>query len=313
MPLYDNFPYTNFHEMNLDWVIKSMKDLEAEWNSFNADVTATAQTGTTAAASVTGDLRTGLNFDFTLPKGDKGDTGATGPQGPRGNDNVYTGQADLVSGSLIVQTDTADFVSDDNSIIFIRFNDAVPVNTNSYPVIVDSNDPHYLSVNNDSLEALSEEIPAGSILAVSWTGGDYFVLLKDFGGSLPDSGVTAGTYGTFNTSSRSLTIPIITVDSKGIITAASNNNVGNLINSLTSTIAAGNTTGNLYPSTIPTPYRLNVLLYRASAELSGGYRILDSSEYQVDFTSSRVMVELNSTSTNPTYIVAWGVFTASQH
>lgn len=313
MPLYDNFPYTNFHEMNLDWVIKSMKDLEAEWDSFNADVTATAQTGTTAAASVTGDLRSGLNFDFTLPKGDTGATGPQGPQGPRGNDNVYTGQADLVNGSLIVQTDTADFVSDDNSIIFIRFNDTVPANTNSYPVVVDSNDPHYLSVNNDSLEALSEEIPAGSILAVSWTGGNYFVLTKDFGGSLPDSGVTAGTYGSFISGTKVLNIPVITVNSKGIITSASNNNVGNLTNALSSSIAAGNTTGSLYPSSIPTPYRINVLVYRASAELSGGYRILDPSEYEVDFTSSKIMITLKSTSTNTTYVVAWGIFTATTH
>lgn len=314
MPLYDNFPYTNFHEMNLDWVIKSMKDLEAEWESFNADVTATAQTGTTAAASVTGDLRSGLNFNFTLPKGDTGATGPQGPQGPRGNDNVYTGQADLVNGSLIVQTDTEDFVSDDNSVIFIRFNDAVPVNANSYPVIVDSNDPHYLSVNNDSLEALSEEIPAGSILAVSWTGDNYFVLLKDFGGSLPDSGVTAGTYGSFTSTSKVLNIPVITVNSKGIITNASNNNVGYLTNVLSTSIAAGSTTGNMYPSSIPTPYRINVLVYRASGELSGGYQILDPSDYEVHFTSSRIMVELNSAVTGAiTYAVAWGIFTASSH
>ena len=338
MPLYDNFPYTNFHEMNLDWVIKSMKDLEAEWESFNADVTASAQTGTTAAASVTGDLRSGLNFDFTLPKGDTGATGpqgpqgatgpqgvqgpqgiqgpqgVQGPQGPRGNDNVYTGQADLVSGSLIVQTDTEDFVSNDNSVIFIRFNDAVPANTNSYPVVIDSNDPHYLSVNNDTLEALTEEIPAGSILAVSWTGGNYFVLMKDFGGSLPDSGVTAGTYGSFISGSKVLNIPVITVNSKGIITSASNNNVGNLTNALSTTIAAGNTTGNLYPSSIPTPYRINVLVYRTSGELSGGYQILSPSDYEVHFTTTRIMVELNSAVTGAvTYVVAWGIFNASTH
>ena len=25
MPLFDEFPYTNFHELNLDWIIKSVK------------------------------------------------------------------------------------------------------------------------------------------------------------------------------------------------------------------------------------------------------------------------------------------------
>lgn len=310
MPLFDNFPYTNFHEMNLDWVIKSMKELEAEWDSFNADVTASAQTGTTAAASVTGDLRSGLNFDFTLPKGDTGATGPQGPQGPRGNDNVYTGQADLVNGSLIVQTDTADFVSDDNSIIFIRFNDAVPVNTNSYPVIVDSNDPHYLSVNNDSLEALSEEIPAGSILAVSWTGGNYFVLLKDFGGSLPDSGVTAGTYGSFVSTSKAITLPVITVDSKGIITSATNLNIGQLTNIITTIIAAGSTTSNLYPSAISA---FNVTLYRTSSQLTNGYQIVPESEYDVYYTASQIQIVLKESSVLPTYVNVWGILTAITH
>ena len=310
MALYDNFPYTNFHEMNLDWVIKSMKELESEWESFNADVTASAQSGNTAAASVTGDLRSGLNFDFTLPKGDTGATGPQGPQGPRGNDNVYTGQADLVSGSLIVQTDTGDFVSDDNSVIFIRFNDTVPANANSYPVVIDSNDPHYLSVNNDSLEALSEEIPAGSILAVSWTGNTYYVLTKDFGGSLPDSGVTAGTYGSFVSTSKAITLPVITVDSKGIITNATNLNIGQLTNIVTTTIAAGSTTTNLYPSVISA---FNVILYRSSAQLTNGYQIVPESEYDVYYTASQIQIVLKESSALTTYVSVWGILTTITH
>ena len=310
MALYDNFPYTNFHEMNLDWVIKSMKELESEWESFNADVTASAQSGNTAAASVTGDLRSGLNFDFTLPKGDTGATGPQGPQGPRGNDNVYTGQADLVSGSLIVQTDTGDFVSDDNSVIFIRFNDTVPANANSYPVVIDSNDPHYLSVNNDSLEALSEEIPAGSILAVSWTGNTYYVLTKDFGGSLPDSGVTAGTYGSFVSTSKAITLPVITVDSKGIITNATNLNIGQLTNIVTTTIAAGSTTTNLYPSAISA---FNVILYRSSAQLTNGYQIVPESEYDVYYTASQIQIVLKESSALTTYVSVWGILTTITH
>ena len=29
MPLYENFPYTNFHELNLDWLVKKVAKLEA--------------------------------------------------------------------------------------------------------------------------------------------------------------------------------------------------------------------------------------------------------------------------------------------
>ena len=33
MGLFENFPYTNFHELNLDWVIKTMKALDEKVNS----------------------------------------------------------------------------------------------------------------------------------------------------------------------------------------------------------------------------------------------------------------------------------------
>ena len=36
MGLFDHFPYTNVHELNLDWVLSMMKALEAEWESFTA-------------------------------------------------------------------------------------------------------------------------------------------------------------------------------------------------------------------------------------------------------------------------------------
>ena len=36
MGLFDHFPYTNVHELNLDWVLSMMKALEAEWDQFTA-------------------------------------------------------------------------------------------------------------------------------------------------------------------------------------------------------------------------------------------------------------------------------------
>lgn len=85
MALYDNFPYTNFHELNLDALINSMSDLEQEMDDFGtAAVTASAVTGSPANVVVSGTVKDGLDFDFTIPQGEKGDTGATGPQGPQG-------------------------------------------------------------------------------------------------------------------------------------------------------------------------------------------------------------------------------------
>lgn len=34
MPVFENFPYTNFHELNLDWIMKHVKELEDEVKAF---------------------------------------------------------------------------------------------------------------------------------------------------------------------------------------------------------------------------------------------------------------------------------------
>lgn len=35
---FSNFPYTDYHNLNLDWLLKSMKDLIAEWESYSDDL-----------------------------------------------------------------------------------------------------------------------------------------------------------------------------------------------------------------------------------------------------------------------------------
>lgn len=82
--MFDKYPYTDFHEMNLDWIIKEMKQLIEDWEEFSGRVSAEAHEATTPEVSVTGDLKEGLNFDFGLVRGPRGITGATGPQGEQG-------------------------------------------------------------------------------------------------------------------------------------------------------------------------------------------------------------------------------------
>ena len=78
MAVFENFPYTNVHELNLNWLVDQMKSLLDEWDAFTTSVDATAQSGSVAGVEVIGSLKEGLTFKFTLPKGDKGDMGNTG-------------------------------------------------------------------------------------------------------------------------------------------------------------------------------------------------------------------------------------------
>lgn len=78
MAVYENFPYTNVHELNLNWIVKNMKQLLEDWDAFTTNVDATAQSGSSAGVEVIGSLKEGLTFKFTLPKGDKGNNGDTG-------------------------------------------------------------------------------------------------------------------------------------------------------------------------------------------------------------------------------------------
>lgn len=82
--LAGNYPYTNFHSLNLDWIIKSMLELEQEWLSFTGNVDATAHASEDPEVSVTGDLQSGLTFDFGIPEGPEGPAGPAGPQGVAG-------------------------------------------------------------------------------------------------------------------------------------------------------------------------------------------------------------------------------------
>lgn len=119
MAIWNNFPQVDTHELNLDWIIRQMNELIDEWKSVQTGVTASAEPGDTAEASVSGDLTTSLNFHFVLPKGDKGDEGPEGPQGPSGNDFVilglYATLSDLTTAHPTGSEGDAYAVGDENS------------------------------------------------------------------------------------------------------------------------------------------------------------------------------------------------------
>lgn len=75
MAIFNKYPYSNFQELNLDWILQELKDLTDQWEVFEdqfTGVTADAQTvpyGSGASVTVTGGGATPYNFDFDIPAG----------------------------------------------------------------------------------------------------------------------------------------------------------------------------------------------------------------------------------------------------
>ena len=75
MAIFNKYPYSNFQEMNLDWILQELKDLTDEWVNFASQftgLTADAQTvpyGSGASVVVTGGGSVPYNFDFSIPAG----------------------------------------------------------------------------------------------------------------------------------------------------------------------------------------------------------------------------------------------------
>ena len=105
MGAYSNFPYTNYHELNLDWLIAEMKKLVEAWEGFNGHVDATAYQSVDPEVTVTGDLQTGLTFTFGLPRGPQGTPGAPGAPGTNGV-GIASATVDAAGNFSITLTDS---------------------------------------------------------------------------------------------------------------------------------------------------------------------------------------------------------------
>lgn len=75
MAIFNRYPYTDFQQLNLDWILQELKELTDEWAQFEGQyegITANAQTvpyGAGASVAVTGGSGSPFNFDFNIPAG----------------------------------------------------------------------------------------------------------------------------------------------------------------------------------------------------------------------------------------------------
>lgn len=84
MPFINLAPYSDIHNLNLDWIIDTMKELVKAWEGYGAKVTATAHLADRPGVEVTGDFKTEVNFDFAIVRGEKGEPGNDGERGEQG-------------------------------------------------------------------------------------------------------------------------------------------------------------------------------------------------------------------------------------
>lgn len=142
------WPWTDLQRLNLDWILRTMKELVADVEAFADKITASATTGAAgsdASVTVTGNLNDGLNLAFRIPRGDTGATGATGPQGPQGDPGssfgiyVFTDTAATTSAKVGVSSEQETYIPVDGDIIVL---DMLYGNVQSDMTLsIDSEDP----------------------------------------------------------------------------------------------------------------------------------------------------------------------------
>lgn len=299
MAVFENFPYTNFHEMNQDFLIKAMKETEETVADTLEDVNAKIEEfeGILENGPVT-DVKTWIAGDWQSIKDNDGV--ATIPRaGTNVSGTVYLGSdsnrielvgsgaplyaARVINGQLPASLQPPKASTDDWGLIKLEIypevitllldnnamqdvprvdngkisNSLLPVTdvqqlvSGSYQTVVDANGVAKLPITPPA-----SMITSGVVKLYTNTG-DHTVNIigstahkaaaVDENGTIsadviPDSGVTAGTYGALHSIGNAYDeYPIFSVDDSGRITSASTGQVPH-VNVSKVTIAAGSTT-----------------------------------------------------------------------
>lgn len=293
MALFENFPYTNFHEMNMDWLLKKVKELSAQVTEFE----------TLLENGPILDVKTQVNGTYTTIRDSDGNA-------------LLPKASDTTAGVVTMDVDGDTVTLGGASTV------EVPVLTNGV-----------LSADQIPSDALASATNAGSVLLNADPGVDGVAKIVGADGEisfpkltdnkldeslLPDSGITAGTYGA---SSLSTTAGIYTgiigldIDEAGRITHVYTDAATPHWRWAKLSIAAGSTTGTIYFDTTNFPwyntvYWIDVDLYELVD--STQMRKLEDSEYVVDWyntsTQKYLRVTLNSTHSNLVYVYYHGIF-----
>ena len=327
MSIFENFPYTNFHELNLDYILKRVKELEGEV----ADLTALLESGPVV------DVKAKVSGTYTSIK----DAG--------GNVNLPVADHTHVGGLLY---DSSTF--NEANMIGLKGNDGwekIPTLDGN-----DQIDPAYLpptvdvqmnvsgnwtSVvdgNGDAQIRKASPTTFGTVKVESsndlsarkmkiYADGQYDALPtldandQIDASAIPDSGVTAGTYGQVNPGATGFTAntACFTVGADGRITNAQQR-VDRIYRTAYATIAAGASTTSLYFNLANGPWYnngsgFNVDLFEVTTTGKGDPMLVPlvlGTDYSYNITqgstSIAVSPTLTATKSNPVAVVVNGSY-----
>lgn len=296
MALFENFPYTNFHEMNMDWLLKKVKELGAQVAEFEALL----ENGPVA------DVKTQVSGTYTTIKDSDG--------------IALLPDASATTAGVVTMDVDGDIVTLGGA------------STVELPVLTDG----VLSADQIPNSALANSTHAGSVLLNANPGVDGVAKIVGADGEiafpkltdnklddslLPDSGVSAGTYGAAPiwTAGNYQPLTQISVDAAGRVTNATAVTMP-VIRSGYSTITAGSTTNSVLFDSTSTPWYntsfwIDAQVFASSG--SGTSQTLTALTRGVDYNlilhRTYAEVVLTSTKTAPVYVKWFGNYGNGGH
>ena len=327
MAIFENFPYTNFHEMNLDYILKRVKELEGEV----ADLTALLESGPVV------DVKANVNGSWVSQKDASGNVNL-----PAGNHNTigglkYESTSDteepfiaLNNGGGWEKVPALDANDKIDASLLPPTVDVLMNDNGAWVSVVDGNGDAKIAKATPDLFGTVKVESSNDLSAPKMkihADGQYDALPtldandQIDASAIPDTAVTAGTYGQVNPGATGyqMNTPCFTVGADGRITNAQQR-VDRIYRTAHGTIAAGASTTSLYFNLSNGPWYnngsgFNVDLFEVTTTGKGDPMLVPlvlgtDYNYNIVKGSSSISVSptLTATKSNPVAVVVNGSY-----
>lgn len=321
MALFENFPYTNFHEMNLDYLLKRIKEVEALIVAGSViDVEANVSGNWVSQKDAAGIVH--------LPAGDHNTIGGLKYESTADTEEPFIA---LNNGSGWEKVPALDANDKIDASLLPPTTDVLMNVSGNWTSVVDGNGDAQIRKASPSTFGTVKVESSNDLSARKmkiYADGQYDTLPtldandQIAASAIPDTGVTAGTYGTTPLSTTDKSYYVIwgaQVDADGRISAIHQNPVP-LMRSDYTTIAAGNFTQSIYFDSTNYPWYntgcfLNVNVYELTTTGKGApmlKALVHGTDYNYTINDNSptidVTVTLTAALSNPAYVVVNGSY-----